>query len=86
MRTLEDLIGRQVELTFRNGKNYVMFKCFELKALSDDGFCLVLGIESNDTKPSTTQFWLNINEISTLTVIEQRPAASRNKLLGFLQK
>ena len=86
MKTLEDLIGRQVELTFRNGKNYVQFKAFEIKAISDDGFLYVLCIESNDTKQSVVEFWLNINEISTLTVIEEKPAPSRNKLLGFLKK
>ena len=86
MKTLEDLLNKQVELTFRNGKNYVQFKAFKLLEISEDGFALLLGIEANDTKQSVVEFWLNINEISMLTVIEEKPAPAKNKLLGFLKK
>ena len=67
MKDLKDLIGKQFNLTFRS-KSMSQFKGYKVLGYAD-GFIKVLGIEANDTRPSTVIFWQNVSEIDT--IVEQ---------------
>jgi hypothetical protein len=69
MKTLKDLIGQTVILTFRN-KSVSQFKAYNILDYVD-GFFQLQGIEGDAGKLSETIWWQNVSDVST--IIEQAP-------------
>ena len=75
MRTLEDLIGQQVKLTFRS-KSMSQFKAYEVLAYAV-GFFHLKGIELDDTRLSTVTWWQNIIEVDTIVEQDVKPGTKK---------